>query len=161
MNDLFVYSFFIFFIIIFSSACGGFNLRSRYAFKVSSTILEFVKNYFWSYTLSYKQIKNSYIFIPETNSKIEKLLALAIEGKINSEHTKDWWRSDAEIILVIDKSKELDNSSKTIEFKFQSSNINGEPFLLSPSVFFLAQKLHDILLAQEKQRDDKRRETII
>lgn len=161
MNSLFVCSFIIFFFIIFSSACGGVNLRSRYAFKVSSTILEFVKNYFWSYTLTYKQVQNGYDFIPEVNSKIEKILSLAIEGKINSSCTKDWFSRDEEIILRIDKSKELDNSSDTIEFKFESSKINGETFLLSPSVFFLAEKLHKMMLNQEKQRNEKRRETLI
>jgi len=160
MMELFIYLYMIFFSIVYSVFSGGFNFRIRYAYKVSDSVLEFIKNYYWSYSLTYKQIKNGYKFIPEVNSKLEKLLALALENKVGVGYSTDW-RNDGEKSLRIQKERLLDNSNETVRFEFQSSCINGEAFILSPSVFFLAQKVYNNLIAEENSDKAERRKTVI
>jgi hypothetical protein len=155
-----IYLYSIIFIIILSIACGGFNFRVRYAYKVSDSVLEFIKNYFWSYFITYKQIRNGYKFVPEVNSKLEKLLSLALVDDVVVTYTTDY-RNDNGIILLIRKSKRLDDSSETVEFGFQASRINGAEFLLSPSVFFLAQKVYERLLTEERNDKAERRKRVI
>lgn len=154
------YTFMIMFTIIHSFMSGGFAFRSVYAYKVSNSVLEFIKNYFWSYTLTYKQIQESQTFIPEVNAKLEKLLSLALIEKVGVGYSTSW-RDDGAKTLRIQKERLLDNSSETVHFGFQRSEINGTTFILTPSVFFLAQKVYEKLLDEEKNdKEEQRKNTI-
>ncbi len=160
MIAILVYVFIIIFNIVHSFMCGGIVFRSVYAYKVSNSVLEFIKNYFWSYTLTYKQIRESETFIPEVNDKLEKLLSLALTGHVDVGYSTDWM-GDGDKFLRIRKEYFLDNSSRTVHFSFQSSQIDDKSFILTPSVFFLAQKVYEKLLEEEERKEESKRKNVI
>lgn len=162
MIEISVYIFIIIFNIVHVFMSGGITLRSMYAYKVSNSVLEFIKNYLWSYNLTYKQIQISHTFILEINDKLEKLLALALDEKVGVGYSNIFpYDEDGDIKLRIQKERQLDNSSETVHFGFNQSEINGQTFILTPSVFFLAEKLYKKLLTEEMlEKESKRKQTI-
>jgi len=160
MIGIVIYTFIIIFSIVHAFMSGGVILRSVYAYKVSNSVLAFVKNYLWSYHLTYKQIHEFKTFIPEVNDKLEKLLSLALTEEVGVGYSTSW-RDDGAKTLRIQKDRKLDNSSETVHFGFQRSEINGQYFILSPSVFFLAQKVYEKLLDEENREEESKRKRVI
>jgi len=142
--------FFVMFQGAFSFACGGINIRSRYAYKVSNSVWSFLQNYALSYLCTYKQINTNQQFYPEVNAKLEKLLALALDGGTDVGWSGSSWRDETDEYKLRIVQPENRN---TLPFQYNIGNINDVEYLLSPTVFILANKV--VAMLHEKERKEK------
>ncbi|AQW89017.1 hypothetical protein pEaSNUABM50_00516 [Erwinia phage pEa_SNUABM_50] len=152
--------FFILFQIFYSIANNAFVFRSIYAFKLAQKLgwKSFFKFYFESYLVYGDAINAFEHFLPEVNDRLEKLLALALNGEAQA--TISWDRWGEQNYLNIQAPRNFDTNSSSISFYYLVGKINSnEKYLLSPSVFFIANKLIKKLedkKAQEKLDSQKR-----
>lgn len=154
---LYVIVFFAFFQLAFCFQSGGVNIRSRYAFKVSDGIFSFFKNYALSYLCTYQQINTNHEFYPEVNVKLEQLLALALDNATDCGLSGPSWRDEPEEY----KLRIVKPGGNTLHFQYKVGSIEGTEYLLSPTVFILADKVVKKLQdKKEKEKTEKRRSVI-
>lgn len=152
--------FFIIFQILFAFASGGVAPRIMYACTVSTGFLNFLQNYALSYQVKYSQIHSTEEFIPEVNSKLEKLLTLSLIGEASVGLSTEHWDESGRV-LRIQKPGSFDGSYGTVRFAIDSGKIDGSAYALSPTVFILAQKVHDMQTnKQQLEKLEKKRNVI-
>lgn len=142
-------AFFIFFQIFFGMVSGGIPPRIMYAATVSSGFMNFLQNYALSYQITYDQIHSTEEYLTEVNSKLEKLLAFALEDYANVELTSEKWDGSGRI-LRIQKPQSFPGRGGIVRFYMDSGKIDGNKFALSPTVFILAEKVCESIKNQEK-----------
>ncbi|AMM44062.1 hypothetical protein FDG95_gp480 [Pectobacterium phage vB_PcaM_CBB] len=154
--------FFFAFQVLFAIASGGLAPRIMYALTVSNGFWNFLQNYALSYQVSYDQIHSTEKFLPEVNSKLEKLLTLALINEAGVGISTDY-RRDNGIILRIEKPHTFTGSGygNTVHFYMDNGMIDEEKYALSPTVFILAQKVYKrVLAAKEQEKIEKKRSKI-
>lgn len=154
--------FFFAFQIIFSLCSGGIAPRIMYAMTVSTGFWNFLQNYALSYQVSYDQIHSTEKFLPEVNSKLEKLLSLALINECGVGLSLDY-RYDNSQILRIEKAPSFTGSGygDTVHFNMDKGMIDDEKYALSPTVFILAQKVYKrVIDAKMQEKLEKKRNKI-
>ena len=155
--------FFLAFQVFFGIVSGGIPPRIMYALTVSNGFWNFLQNYALSYQVSYDQIHSTEKFLHEVNSKLEKLLSLALIGEADVELSIDYRRSMGNI-LRISKPESFTGTSRysgKVHFYMNSGMIDEEPYALSPTVFILAQKVYKrVLDAKEQEKIETKRSKI-
>ncbi|AFC21936.1 hypothetical protein GAP32_478 [Cronobacter phage vB_CsaM_GAP32] len=154
--------FFIAFQLFFAVASGGVAPRLMYALTVSNGFLNFLQNYALSYQVSYDQIHSTEKFLPEVNSKLERLLSLVLIGKANVGISVDYRFSINGRILRIEKPHFFDGSRSTVHFHMDTGTIDGtKKYALSPTVFILAEKVYKMQTMKESQKELEQKRNII
>lgn len=157
---LYVIVFFVFFQVAFCIQSGGINIRSLYALKVSDGVFSFFKNYALSFLCTSHQINSGQEFYPEVNARLEKLLALALDNATDCGMSGPTWRDELDDYkLRIVRPQNM--GGNTLHFHYKVGSIENVPYLLSPTVFILADKVVKKLEDQkEKEKTAKRRNVI-
>ena len=148
--------------MLFAVASGGIPLRMLYAFKVSSNFYEFFQNYALSYQITYDQIHSTEPFMPEVNSRMEKLLSLALSDVAGVGLSVDY-RFDQSEILRIQKPPAFTGHGyeNTVHFNLTYGKIQEEKYCLSPTVFILANKVQHKILKEKKDKEIKNKRNVL
>lgn len=151
--------FLVTFFILFAIASGGIPLRMLYAFKVSSNFYEFVQNYALSYQITYDQIHSTEPFMPEVNSRMEKLLSLALSDVAGVGLSINYQSE----ILRIQKPPTFTGHGyeNTLHFNLTYGKIEEEKYCLSPTVFILANKVQNKILKEKKDKEIKNKRNVL
>lgn len=138
--------------VTFVILSGGIVSRLIYSLTVSNGFFNFLKNYALSYQITHSQIHSMETFIPEVNDKLETLLALALQDKIDVGISTDYRYSNS-IILRIRVPAWFSQNQRTLHFYMNMGLIDEEKYALTPMVFILAQKVYDKKIYERKQTE--------
>ncbi|SOK58763.1 hypothetical protein [Yersinia phage fHe-Yen9-04] len=152
-----IVTFFILFQIIFSMANSSILLRSIYALILANHYgwKSFFKFYAESYLIHGHAINNHEPFLPEINSKLERILSEALAGKSFSDIKTNYYDND--IYLYLHNNVEGNN----IKFYYKLGKINNQEYILTPSVFFIADKLIKKIEEEEEAKKLKEKKSAI